>query len=211
MCTSLIRHLGIPMTIKRKNHSARLPLAIALIVAAFISVFLIATFSNKGSNYWVVNAPISPGHTLSASDISLVHLNLNSSAALYVSEGIEPIGMVAKRLLQPGEILGNADVSQAADAMSTSAVPISVRSTDLATGMSIGESVDIYWVLDIRNGELPIDPILILGGVTLLSFDDGGKSFGSEVGLTVAVEETQVLRVLSATTQGRLVVIRSHV
>jgi hypothetical protein len=199
------------MTIKRKSYSARLPLAIALIVAAFISAFLIATFSNKGNDYWIVNAPISPGHTISSSDISLAYMNLNSSGALYMSGNVEPIGMVAKRILQPGEILGNEDVSAAVDAMSTSAVPISVRSVDFATGLSIGESVDIYWVLDSRNGEPPVDPILILGGVTLLSHDDGGKSFGSEIGLTIAVEETQVLRVLSATTQGRLVVIRSHV
>jgi hypothetical protein len=45
----------------------------------------------------------------------------------------------------------------------------------------------------------------------LLNYDDSGKNFGSEVGLTIAVEETQVLRILSATTLGRLVVIRSHV
>jgi hypothetical protein len=56
-----------------------------------------------------------------------------------------------------------------------------------------------------------MDPVLILGGVTLLSYDDGGKNFGSDIGLSVAVEETQVLRLLSATTFGRLVVIRSHV
>jgi flagella basal body P-ring formation protein FlgA len=201
----------VPMTIKRKNYSARLPLAIVLIVTAFISAFFIATFSNKGSDYWVVTAPLSPGHTISSSDISLARMNLNSSAAAYLDSSTQPIGMVAKRILKAGEIVGANDLTAASDAMSTSAVPISVRSTDLATGMSIGEGVDIYWVQDLLNGEIPIDPILILGGVTLLSYDDGGKSFGSDIGLTVAVEETQVLRLLSATTQGRLVVIRSNV
>jgi hypothetical protein len=34
---------------------------------------------------------------------------------------------------------------------------------------------------------------------------------GGDVAITVAIEETQVLRVLSATTQGRLVVVRSYV
>jgi hypothetical protein len=56
-----------------------------------------------------------------------------------------------------------------------------------------------------------IDPVLILGGVTVLNVESGGNNFGSDVGLSVAVEETQVLRLLSATTLGRLVVIRSHV
>jgi hypothetical protein len=199
------------MTLHKKTRSTRLPLAITLIVAAFVSTFLIATFSNKGADYWVINGQISPGHQISASDISLAHFNLNSSAHFYLSKETEPIGMIATRIMHAGEIIGSADLTSAVDAMSTSAVPISVRSVDIATGLSIGEAVDIYWVLDTQNGDEVIDPILILGGVTLISFDDSGKNFGSEVGLSVAVEETQVLRLLSATTLGRLVVIRSHV
>jgi hypothetical protein len=199
------------MTQYKKTRSSRLPLAVTLIAAAFISSFLIATVSNKGSDYWVINAPISPGHQISAADVSLAHFNLASSGEFYLSNRIDPIGMVATRIMRSGEIIGGSDLASAIDAMSTSAVPISVRSVDLANGLSIGEAVDIYWVLDTPNGEESIDPILILGGVTLLSYDDAGKSFGSDIGLSVAVEETQVLRLLSATTLGRLVVIRSHV
>ena len=199
------------MTLYKKKSSSRLPLAVTLIAAAFISSFLIAALSNKGSDYWVINAPISPGHQISAADVSLAHFNLDLSGQFYLSSETEPIGMVATRMMRIGEIIGSNDLSSAIDAMSTSAVPISVRSVDVATGLNIGEDVDIYWVLDTQNGEDSMDPILILGGVTLLSYDDAGKSFGSDIGSSVAVEETQVLRLLSATTLGRLVVIRSHV
>ena len=199
------------MTLHKKTRSSRLPLAVTLIAAAFISSFLIATVSNKGSDYWVINDPISPGHQLSASDVSLAHFNLDSSGQFYMGDQVEPIGMIATRSMGTGEIIGSTDLTSAVDAMSTSAVPISVRSVDVATGLSIGQDVDIYWVLDTQNGEDSMDPILILGGVALLSYDDGGKNFGGDIGLSVAVEETQVLRLLSATTLGRLVVIRSHV
>jgi hypothetical protein len=199
------------MTLHKKTRSTRLPLAVTLIAAAFVSAFLIATFSNKGADYWVINVPISPGHQISASDVSIAHLNLDASAQFYMSVEVESIGMVATRVMHPGEIIGSNDLTSAIDALSTSAVPLSVRSVDVATGLSIGKGVDIYWVLDTQNGEDVMDPVLILGGVTLLSYDDGGKNFGSDVGLSVAVEETQVLRLLSATTLGRLVVVRSHV
>jgi len=199
------------MTLQKKTRSSRLTLAVTLIVAAFVSAFLLATFSNQGADYWVINAPISPGHQISASDVSMSHLNLAASAPNYLSNQIVPTGMVAKRTMQIGEIVGSSDLTSVVDAMSTSAVPLSIRAADIATGLSIGEAVDIYWVLDTQNSEESIDPILILGGVTLLSYDNGGKNFGSDIGLSVAVEETQVLRLLSATTLGRLVVIRSHV
>ena len=199
------------MTLHKKTRASRLPLAVTLIAAAFVSAFLIATFSNKGADYWVVNLPISPGHQISSSDVSIAHMNLDSSAQFYLSDEVEPIGMIATRTMHAGEIIGSMDLSSTVDAMSTSAVPLSVRSVDIATGLIIGEGVDIYWVLDTQNGEEVMDPVLILGGVTLLSFEDGGKNFGSDIGLSVAVEETQVLRLLSATTYGRLVVIRSHV
>jgi len=199
------------MTLQKKTRSSRLTLAVSLIVAAFVSAFLLATFSNQGADYWVINAPISPGHQISESDVSMSHLNLAASAPNYLSNQIVPTGMVATRTMQIGEIVGSSDLTSVVDAMSTSAVPLSIRAADIATGLSIGEAVDIYWVLDTQNSEETIDPILILGGVTLLSYDNGGKNFGSDIGLSVAVEETQVLRLLSATTLGRLVVIRSHV
>ena len=199
------------MTLHKKTHSARLPLAITLIVAAFASTFLIAAFSNKGADYWVISLPISPGHQISASDVSVAHLNLVASSEFYLGKDVDPIGMVATRIMHPGEIIGSTDLTSTANAMSTSAVPLSVRSVDVPTNLRIGEDIDIYWVLDAQIDEDVMDPILILGGVTLLSFDDGGKNFGSDIGLSVAVEQTQGLRLLSATTLGRLVVIRSHV
>ena len=128
-----------------------------------------------------------------------------------MNKSVEPIGMVATRQLHINQVIAKSDLTNASNAMSTSAVPISVRGVDLATGLVVGEGVDIYWVLDTQNGDEPVDPILILGGVTLLSFDKAGSNFGSDVGITLAVEETQVLRLLSATSMGRLVVVRSHV
>jgi hypothetical protein len=86
-----------------------------------------------------------------------------------------------------------------------------LRSSDLAAGVNLGDPVDIYWVFDSRNGEGVIDPILILGAVTVIGLDDSKNALGGDVSISVAIEETQVLRLLSATTQGRLVVVRTYV
>ncbi len=196
---------------KKDSFSARMPLAITLIVAAFASAFFISTYSNRGYNYWVIAQPLTPGHVIALTDLTTDHLNLGQSTEYYLRQSDQIVGLVATRQLQVGEVISTTDVSSSTEAMSTSAVPLNLRSGDLAFGIYVGDSVDLYWVLDSRNGEEVIDPILILGGVTLIGLDSSKNSLGGDVSITVAIEETQVLRMLSATTQGRLVVVRSHV
>ena len=113
--------------------------------------------------------------------------------------------------MSSGQILNVQGLSSSGNTLATSAVPLSIRAVDLAVGLQIGEGVDIYWVIDSQNGEISDAPVLILGGVVLLGFDQKSKNFGTDAAITVAVEKTQVLRLLSATTHGRLVLVRSHV
>ena len=196
---------------KKDSYGARMPLAITLIVAAFASAFFISTYSNRGYNYWVIAQSVTPGHVISPGDLTNDHLNLGDSTDYYLRETDQIVGLVATRQLQPGELISTADVNSSAKSMATSAVPLNLRSSDLASGISVGDSVDLYWVLDSRNGEEVVDPILILGGIALVGLDSSKNSLGGDVSITVAIEETQVLRMLSATTQGRLVVVRTHV
>lgn len=195
----------------KSSFSARMPLAITLIIAAFASAFFISTYSNKGDTYWVLTSPITTGHVIAPSDIRSVHMNLSSSAQNYLRTADQVIGLVAKRTMNADEVLSVSDVTNSNDSLVTSAVPISLRSLDLASGVGLGDPVDIYWVLDSRNGEPVVDPILILGAVTVIGLDDSKNALGGDVSISVAIEETQVLRLLSATTQGRLVVVRSYV
>jgi hypothetical protein len=196
---------------KRDSHGARMPLAITLIIAAFASAIFISTYSNKGYDYWVIAHPVMPGHLIGQSDLATDHLNLGDSTEYYLRKTDQILGSIATRQMQVGEVISTSDVSSSTESMVTSAVPLNVRSADLASGVNLGDLVDLYWVLDSRNGEAVIDPILILGGVTIIGLDSSKNSLGGDVSITVAIEETQVLRMLSATTQGRLVVVRTHV
>ena len=196
---------------KKSSFSARMPLAITLIIAAFASAFFISTFSNKGDKYWVITNAITAGHVLTTTDVRSVHMNLSSSSQNYLKSSEPVIGLVAKENLNVDEVLSATDLTNSIDSLATSVVPLSLRSSDLASGVGTGDLVDIYWVLDSRNGEPVIDPILILGGVAVIGLDDSKNALGGDVSISVAIEEIQVLRLLSATTQGRLVVVRSYV
>lgn len=196
---------------KKSSFTSRMPLAITLIIAAFASAFFISTFSNKGDKYWVLTNAITTGHAIASADIRSVHMNLSSSSQNYLKSSESVIGLVAKSNMTANEVLSKTNLTTSRDSLATSAVPLSLRSSDLAFGVRLGDPVDIYWVLDSRNGEPVVDPILILGGVAVIGLDDSKNALGGDVSISVAIEETQVLRLLSATTQGRLVVVRSYV
>jgi hypothetical protein len=138
-------------------------------------------------------------------------MNLGSSSENYLSISEQVVGLVATRTMNAGEVISTSDLTTTSQAMNMSAVPLSLRFADLASEIQVGDTVDIYWVLDSRNGEGVMDPILILGGVSLIGLDDSKNALGGDVSITVAIEQTQVLRLLSATTQGRLVVVRTYV
>jgi hypothetical protein len=196
---------------QKNSFSLRLPLAITLIIASFASVIFITSIANKGADYWVIRGSVVSGHVITSSDLESVHMNLSKSSALYIANSFNPIGLIALRTLQDGEVIASSDLGSAIQGQSTSVVPLSVRSVDIAQGLTLGEGVDIYWVTDSNNGEEVLEPVLVLAGATLLSIENTGSSLSGDVGLSIAVEQTQVLRVLSATSIGRLVVIASHV
>jgi hypothetical protein len=197
---------------KRSSYTqTRIPLAIALITASFLSAFFLASFSHSTSKYWVAVVDLQSGHQISSGDLVLRDLDLRSSSINYLSKKLDPIGQVLTQNVFSDEIVSTEKISSTAVKVASSAVPLSIRSVDLAAGITVGDLVDIYWVIDIQNGELAQEPILILGNVLVLSADGKSANFGSDAAITVSIGQTQVLRLLAATTQGRLVVIRSNV
>jgi len=203
--------LGALMRKPPSSNRSRMPLAISLIIASFLSAFFLATFSRSTTEYWVATIDLQTGHQISTGDLSLMDMDLSSSSMVYLSKDLDPLGQVVIKNVVAGEVMAINSVSSTAKTMASSAVPLSIRSVDLAAGIYVGALVDIYWVIDSLNGEFPLDPILILGSVPIISADVKNKNFGTDAAITVSVEQTQVLRLLSATTSGRLVVISSNV
>ena len=196
---------------RKIGNRSRTPLAIALISASFISAFILASFSRSTTPYWIAVTDLTVGHQITALDLKLAPMNLGASSLQYLPKELDPTGQVVIEPMKSGSLITIQSVSSTVAALTSSAVPLSIRAVDIATGVQTGALVDIYWVLDSQNGELAQDPMLILGGVRVISADAKSKNFGSDSALTVSVEQTQVLRLLAATSQGRLVVICTHV
>ena len=199
-----------PMAIQRKSSRSRLILAIALIAASLISAFIFSSLANQKTTMIVSTTFLLPGHQITENDLARVQVTLGDVAMNYISEESQILGTFTKVRIEAHELISRTSISPQADSLSLSSVPLSIRSADAPEGISPGSVIDIYWVQVDSNGEIQLIPELVIAGAHVLAITKSGSNFGSEVGLTVAVQSDEVLLLLGATSQGRVVLVSSH-
>ena len=199
-----------PMAIQRKSSRSRLILAIALIMASLISAFLFSSLANQKTTMIVSTTFLLPGHQITENDLARVQVTLGDVAMNYISEESQILGTFTKVRIEAHELISRTSISPQADSLSLSSVPLSIRSADAPEGISPGSVIDIYWVQADSNVEIQLIPELVIAGAHVLAITKSGSNFGSEVGLTVAVQSDEVLLLLGATSQGRVVLVSSH-
>ena len=198
------------MAIHRKSSRGRLVLAIVLIAASLVSAFIFSSLANQKTSMIVSTNFLLPGHQIIESDLTRIQVSLGEVADHYVSDTSQIIGTFTKVRIEAHELISKSSLSSQSDAISLSSVPLSIRSADAPDGLIPGASVDIYWVQDDTNADMQLIPELVVVGAHVLAITKSGSNFGSEVGLTVAISSEDVLLLLGATSQGRVVLVSSH-
>ena len=198
------------MAIHRKSSRGRLVLAIVLITASLVSAFIFSSLANQKTSMIVSTDFLLPGHQIIESDLTRIQVSLGEVADNYVSDTSQIVGSFTKLRIEARELISKSSISSQSDAISLSSVPLSIRSADAPDGLIPGASVDIYWVQDDTNADMQLIPELVVVDAHVLAITKSGSNFGSEVGLTVAVSSEDVLLLLGATSQGRVVLVSSH-
>ena len=198
------------MAIHRKSSRGRLVLAIVLIAASLVSAFIFSSLANQKTSMIVSTNFLLPGHQIIESDLTRIQVSLGEVADNYVSDTSQIVGSFTKLRIEARELISKSSISSQSDAISLSSVPLSIRSADAPDGLIPGASVDIYWVQDDTNADTQLIPELVVVDAHVLAITKSGSNFGSEVGLTVAVSSEDVLLLLGATSQGRVVLVSSH-
>jgi len=198
------------MAIQRKSSRSRLVLSISLIAASLISAFLFSSLANQKTNMIVSATYLLPGHKIQESDLTIAQVSLGDVSGNYVTQAAHIIGTFAKVRIEAHELISKSSIAAQSESLSLSSVPLNVRSADVPDGIFPGSTIDVYWVQDQLNQETQLSPELVIPGAHVLAITKSGSNFGNEIALTVAVNSDDVLLLLSATSQGRVVLVSAH-
>jgi hypothetical protein len=153
---------------------------------------------------WSVTRDLGADTRLSAGDLAVRSVRLDSAAARYVAADQDLEGMVLTRPVGDGELLPVAAVSRDG----TSGQRRIVVQVDRigAGGLDKGRVVDVYAVREAAAGEDPPPPELVLSGVTVAEdVKAGGSAFGgsaSKAGIALIVDGDDVASLIDAMAHG---------
>ena len=193
-----------------KAAQTRLVVAVSLFAAAVISAMALTALGNQSDTYWSARNSLIPGAQISESDLEEVDVSLGEVSGRYLSTDAMAAGAFVLRAIQKGELIAISSVSDIPNSLKSGQVPISIRSSDLPGDIELGESINIYWVKEAMGIEKPLTPELVISGAFLNSINRKDSNFGSDISLTVSVENSEIFELLRATASGRLVIVRSN-
>ncbi|CAN2215386.1 SAF_CpaB_FlgA_like domain containing protein [Candidatus Nanopelagicaceae bacterium] len=194
----------------KKVHSPRLVISIALFVAALLASFLMSVAANQKERYWVAINPVAAGSEVRSQDLAQIEVTLGESRSKYLPASFNPVGSISLRRLLPGELIFIDSLTESGVLEINEEISLSLRSVDIPTAVAPGSLVSIFQLHDAKNGEAAMEPLQILHSVHVTSIDRKGSNFGGEVALTISANPREVLRLLAASTSGRLVAVHSY-
>jgi hypothetical protein len=193
-----------------KAAQTRLVVAISLFAAAVISAMALTALGNQSDTYWVAGESLIPGTQISESDLEEIQVSLGEANGRYLSKSAMVAGAYVLRSIQKGELISTSSLSDTPSFLESGQVPISIRASDLPEDIELGEVINIYWVPEAIGLEKPQMPELAISGALLNSVNRKAGNFGSEISLTVSVQNSEIFALLKATASGRLVIVRSN-
>ena len=135
---------------------------------------------------------------------------MNSSQ--YLNEKSKIMDLVVTRRILKGELIPNSALSAAYDGESNRSVPLKIERNDLPNDLVSGQSVDIYSLpQEGVNSSKSTKTELISTDVVVESIDLKSKEMGGEIGIVLKIPERDVIYLLSAINQSRIVVVRSEI
>ena len=195
-----------------KRATAKTYFAIGLLVLSLFAAFAITGQANKSVKVWTASKDLAAGDVIKIGSTSLVKVFLPVNSSQYLNENSKITDLVVTRRILKGELIPNSALSAAYDGESNRSVPLKIERNDLPNDLVSGQSVDIYSLpQEGVNSSNSTKTELISIDVVVESIDLKSKEMGGEIGIVLKIPERDVIYLLSAINQSRIVVVRSEI
>lgn len=210
--TSTNLNLDVIKEIALKKATAKTYFAIGLLVLSLFAAFAITGQANKSVNVWAASKDFVAGDSIEDGSITAVKVFLPTTSDKYLSADTRITNQIANRLIRKGELLPSSALSTTFKGESNRSVPLKIARNDLPNDLSNGQSVDIYSLpQNDLNSSKSRKTELISIGVVVESIDLKSKDMGGDIGIVLKIPERDVIYLLEALNQSRIVVVRNEI
>lgn len=179
-----------------------------LIGASFISAYVLSSMANRTELLWSAKTSLLPGSEISRNSVIATKASIPVGSGAYISIRRDVTHYQVLRMIGAGELVPANALSQGANAIEMSSVPVSVHASDMPMDLQAGQAVNLYHVGDSHLSKDSGPPSLILSHAYISGIDRKGQNLGGDLALTLLVSRRNVMQVLDATASGRIVVVR---
>jgi len=191
---------------KFMQRNLRRILAVGGLILSLLALSILLN-NSPTTSLGMATATIPSGSKITAREVQLVKANLTLDSGHYVGGSETVIGQYATRLLHPGDLIAVIDLNRGMTNPTATYLPIGVSIVDLPADLAVGDLVDIYVI----PKEQAVLPAVVAHRVAIQNIDQKSRALGGSVAVSVAASDTVAAIIVTAESQGRLVLARDPI
>lgn len=181
-------------------------MGLALIIASFVSAFIISSSADRTVTVWASTGDLAPGEIITPEDVTPMRVRLIENGEQYLSTSFEIVGSAVLRRIGASEFVPSFAVSQDID-INLQQVPISVTQEMAPANLNSGAIVDIYGVPEPNQDFGKRDSAkLLLAGVSIDSVT--ANEFGGRMLITLLVPSQLVPELISYIGKNQFMIVK---
>jgi hypothetical protein len=195
-----------------KRASAKTYFAIGLLLLSLIAAFAITGQANRSVSVWSAGSDLISGDLITKENLKEMKVFLPTNSAKYLTTNSKVINLIASRRILKGELIPASAITSNYLGGRIRSVPLRIERNDLPNDLTPGQNVDVYSLPqpDLNSAKNRKSE-LISAGVIIESIDIKSRDMGGDIGIVVKIPEKEVIYLLTALNESRIVVVRNAI
>jgi hypothetical protein len=193
-----------------RRNSLKNLIAVLVMITSFVFAVGLAIISNSRATYWVATRDLIPGHQIKAGDFKAAKGAFSVDAKGYLSHSVNLESYLITKYVATGEYLNQSSIDQNQLDPGLKLLSFAVAAPDLPSNISLGDSVNLYQVINENGDGNTVPSQLIIEGIYLVDINRRSENIAGAAIITASIPSEFVSRTLDATRKGRIVVVANH-